>query len=82
MQTISLRPKLRGFRLFANELLDKVKQIADMVKSIKEVNYILPKSAEYAAIYFKTILPHMIISTFFASITPFLRRKLHFAQKP
>ena len=50
--------------------------------SIKDVNYILFKSAECIAIYFKTILPHMIISTFFASITPFLPRKLHLALKP
>lgn len=77
-----LCPKQRGFRLFANEPLDKVKQIAEMVKSIKEVNYILLKSAECIAIYFKTILPYMTISTIFASITPFLPRKLHFAQKP
>ena len=82
MQTISLRRKLRGFRFFANEPLDKVKQISKMVKSIKEVNYILPKSAEYAAIYFKTILLYMTISAIFASITPFLPRKLHFAPKP
>jgi len=80
MQNISLCPKLRSFRLFANETLDKVKQIAEMGK--EEVNNILPKSAEYAAIYFKTILPYMTISTIFASITPFLPRKLHFALKP
>ena len=80
MQNISLCTKLRSFRLFANETLDKVKQIAEMGK--EEVNYILPKSAEYAAIYFKTILPYMTISTIFASITPFLPRKLHFAPKP
>ena len=64
----------------ANEPL--YKKIAEMVKSIKEVNYILLNSAEYAAIYFKTILLYMTISAIFASITPFLPRKLHFAQKP
>ena len=64
----------------ANEPL--YKKIAEMVKSIKEVNYILLNSAEYAAIYFKTILPYMTISTIFASKTPFLPRKLHFALKP